>query len=217
MSELEMVIELAQQALTIVAPGGSVDSSLWDRGQRLVRNAEYICQLPELAKAEVQIDHFCLMAAAYFNDTGLARYLDDQGQGVRLALSGPNGEELLDFSTQVVEEKLASVVTKTRIEKINRIITESGNHFTKMMEAMILSDARNLDDMGAAGLFNEFKGYVIGGKGACDAVRSSFRFEQVRRLAEQRLSAAEYFMNQLKVETEAQDLEELISGLSKRE
>jgi len=233
MSELEIVKDLAKQALIIPAPRGNVDNSLWDRAQRLVRTVEYICRLPELAKRGVQIDRFCLTAATYFSDTGLARHLETNEQGARLALSGPNGDELLDFSTQVVEEKLAGAVAKARIEKINRIITESGSHSTRMTEAMILSDARNLDDMGAAGLFNEFREYVIGGKGAGDAVRSwkrkidyrywqarlkeSFRFEQVRRLAEQRLSATEYFMNQLKVETEALDLEELIGGLAKRE
>jgi HD superfamily phosphodiesterase len=227
MSELDIVKDLAKQALTISTPTGSSDNSLWDRAQRLVRNAEYICRLPELAKTSLQIDHFCLIAAAYFSDSGLARHLEAKEQGAKLALSGANGDELLDFSTQVVEEKLAGAVKKARIEKINRIITESGSLLTRMIEAMILSDARNLDDMGAAGIFNEFRRYVIGGKGACDAVRSwkrkidyrywqarlkeSFRFEQVRELAEQRLSAAEHFMNQLKAETEALDLEELIT------
>ncbi len=225
MSELDIVKDLAKEALVIPAPRGDADNSLWDRAQRLARNAEYICRLPELAKTGVQIDRFCLMAATYFSDAGLVRHPETKERGARLALSGANGDDLLYFSTQVVEEKLAGAVGKARIEKINRIITESGSHLTRMTEAMILSDARNLDDMGAAGIFNEFRRYVIGGKGACDAVRNwkrkidyrywqarlkkNFWFEQVRKLAEQRLSAAEYFMNQLKVETEALDLEEV--------
>jgi len=225
MSELDIVKDLAREALVIPAPRGDADNSLWDRAQRLARNAEYICRLPELAKTGVQIDRFCLIAATYFSDAGLVRHPETKERGARSALSGANGDELLYFSTQVVEEKLAGAVERARIEKINRIITESGSHLTRMTEAMILSDARNLDDMGAAGIFNEFRRYVIGGKGACDAVRGwerkidyrywqarlkeSFWFEQVRRLAEKRLSAVEHFMNQLKVETEAQDLEEL--------
>ena len=90
---------------------------------------------------------------------------------------------------------------------------------------MILSDAQNLDDMGATGIFNEFKRHVAQGKGVTDALQSwkkkidyrywqarlkeSFRFESVRKLAQQRLSATEYFMNQLKIEHSAKDLEEL--------
>ena len=94
----------------------------------------------------------------------------------------------------------------------------------KMLEAMILSDASNLDDMGAIGIFSEFKRYIIGGKGVSNVLhtwkrkidykywqarlKESFRFESVRKIAEQRLSTAEYFMNQLKVENTASDLEE---------
>lgn len=226
MSELEIVKELAKQALTIPSAMGNVDGSLWDGAQRLVRSVERICRLPELADLGVQIDRFCLISAAYFSNAGLVRYLEVKEGGGRLELFDSNGDELLDFSTQVVEEKLSGAVERARIEKINKIITESGNHFTRMAEAMILSDARNLDDMGATGLFNEFRRYVIRGKSACDAVRSwkrkidyrywqarlkeSFWFEQVRKLAEQRLSTVECFMNQLKVETEALDLEELV-------
>jgi hypothetical protein len=76
------------------------------------------------------------------------------------------------------------------------------------------------------GIFNEFRRYVVHGKGASDALQSwkrkidyrywdarlkeSFRFESVRKLAAQRFTAAEYFMNQLAVENAARDLEELV-------
>jgi len=241
MSEIDIVKDLAQQTLTIPTLTGELDNSIWDRAQRLVRNAEYICRLPELAN--LQIDRFCLYAAAYFSDAGLvrprlsmtggARHLKAEKPTLlasargREALLAANGNNLLDFSTQVVEEKLSPAIDQARIKKINRIITESGSHSAQRPEAMILSDARNLDDMGAVGILNEFRRFVSAGKGICDALQSwkrkidyrywqarlkkSFRFEQVRKLAEQRLSVAEYFMNQLKAETEAQDLEELIT------
>jgi hypothetical protein len=225
MSELDIVRELAKEALRIRASRTDIDNSLWDRGQRLVRNVEHICQLPELGTSGVQIDRFCLVAATYFSDAGLARYLEVERRGAKSVILGGNGDEWLESSAEIVSEKLAGTVEKAKIEKINRIITESGGHFTRMMEAMILSDARNLDDMGAVGIFNEFRQYVIGGKGVSDVLQNwkrkidyrywqarlkkSFRFESVGKLAEQRLSAAEYFMNQLKVEHTASDLEEL--------
>ena len=90
---------------------------------------------------------------------------------------------------------------------------------------MILSDARNLDDTGAVGIFNEFRRFVSRGKSTSDALqgwkrkidygywqarlKEDFRFDAVRKLAERRLAAAEYFMKQLKVENTAKDLEEL--------
>jgi hypothetical protein len=83
---------------------------------------------------------------------------------------------------------------------------------------MVLCDARNLDDIGAVGIFNELRRYIIGGKNVSDALKvwkrkkdyqywqarlkEGFRFESVRKLAEQRLSTAKQFMDQLKLESE---------------
>ena len=75
-------------------------------------------------------------------------------------------------------------------------------------------------------IYNEFRRYVIHGKGVSDVLESwkrkvdyrywqarlkeSYRFDSVRKLAERRFGATEYFMNQLDVEHGARDLEELV-------
>ncbi len=225
MPELEIVRELARKVLTISTSICDVDNFLWGRAQRLVHNTEHICQLSELTKAGLQIDHFCLTVAAYFSEAGLTGYPETRKSKVGSVICGVNRDDLLESSTEVVTKKLAGTLGKAKIDKINRIITESGNNPTNMTEAMILSDARNLDDMGIAGIFNEFRRLVSTGKGIREMLQAwrvkidygywqarlkdSFKFESVRSLAEQRLFAAEYFMNQLKVETEARDLEKL--------
>lgn len=226
MSEIDIIRQIAQQVLTVTTLAGTADNWLWDRAQRLVRNAEHICRLPELTDANLAVDRFCLIAAAYFADAGFAHYADAEDTGARLVLADITPTDLWDFSAQVVSEKLAGAMAGPKIDKINKIIIEAGDRFTEMTEAMILSDARNLDDMGSIGIFNEFRRYVIHGKGASDVLQSwkrkvdykywqarlkeSFRFESVRALAAQRYSATEYFMNQLEVENSARDLEELI-------
>ncbi len=174
------------------------------------------------------IAHTALLSATYFSDAGLARYLNMSRQEKQLTFSEAFNDGLLDYCTAVVEEKLTGVFVKTKIEKINRIIGESRDNTTKMTEAMILSEARNLDDMGAVGIFNEFKKIVSEGKGVGDILQiwerkidyrywqarleKSFHFESVRKLAEQRLASAEYFMEQLKVETNSQDMRKAIDG-----
>lgn len=226
MSQLDVIRQIAQQVLTIPTLTGHPDNSLWDRAQRLLRNVEHISRLPELAGENTPIDRFCLNAATYFCEAGFARYIDAQDTGARLVLADIDADELRDFSTQVVTEKLTAALAGPKIDKINRIITESGDRFTSMSEAMILSDARSIDDMGAVGIFNDFRRYVIHGRGVSDALQSwkrkidyrywdarlkeTFRFESVRKLAARRFSAAEYFMNQLDAENTARDLEELI-------
>ncbi len=191
MSTLDTIRDLAKQALTVATLPNGLDNYLWDRAQRLLRNVEHICRLPELTKGGSQIDHLCLVAATYFSDAGLVGYLEKADGPGRLPAANENGNGLLEFSADVAEEKLAGAVEEARVEKISRIITESGSRFTRMVEAMILSDARSLDDMGATGIFNEFS-------------------EAVRKLAECRLQTAEQFMKQLKVENAAEDLEELL-------
>ncbi len=226
MAEIEAVREIARQCLTAPSGDGFVDYWLWDRAQRILRNVEHICRLPELTGEDVAIDRFCLTSATYFADSGFSYYADVEDTGTRLVLSDVNPSDLREFSAQVVSEKLAGTLLQAKILKINRIIIESGNRETDMTEAKILSDARNLDDMGAVGVFGDFRRHAFHGKGVGDVMESwkrkvdyrywqarlkeSFRFETVRKLAVQRFAATEYFMTQLKMENSAQDLEDVL-------
>ena len=226
MSEIDVIREIAKQALMVPTLSGTTDTWLWDKTQRLLRNVEHICRLPELTASNLPIDRFALIAATYFCDSGFAKYADVSDTSARVVLADISPSDLHDFSTQLVTDKLSGSIQGPKIDKINKIIVESNNRFTEMTEAMVLSDARNLDDMGAVGIFNEFRRYVIHGKGATDALESwkrkidyrywdarlkeSFRFDSVRKLASRRFSAAEYFMNQLTAENAARDLEEII-------
>ena len=226
MPEIELVREIAQQTLKVSTLTGASDNWLWDRSQRVVRNVEHICKLPDIAEANLAIDRFCLACAAYFSDSGFIHYADSEDVTARVALADLNVTDLRDFSTQVVTDKLTGKLAKEKIAKINKIIIESSNKLTEMPEASILSDGRSLDDMGAVGIFNEFRRYVVQGKGVTDAInnwqrkidyrywearlRESFRFESVRRIADRRFHAAEYFMKQLNIENIAKDLEEVM-------
>jgi len=226
MSEIDVIRQIAQQSLSVPTLTATQDNWLWDRTLRILRNVEHLCRTPELTDGNVPIDRFCLIAATYFADAGFAHYADAGDMSARLVLADISQTDLRDFSTQVVNDKLAGALAGPRIDKINKIILESSNRFTEMTEAMILSDARNLDDIGAVGLFNEFRRYAIHGKGVSDVLESwkrkvdyrywqarlkeSYRFDSVRKLAERRFGATEYFMNQLDVEHGARDLEELV-------
>lgn len=223
-SVLEEVKKLSRQALIISTAANGSDVSLWDRARRLVCNVECIIRLPELSKSNLQIDRFCLIVAAYFSDAGLANHHKEE-KHAKNSVFGNNGDNLVHSCTEIVRDKLSGLIKGDKIEKINSIIAEAHGNFAQRPEAMMLSDARNLDDMGAIGLFQEFRRYTITGKSVSDALqiwkrkidyrywqarlKESFCFESVRNLAKQRLAAAEHFMNQLNIETRALDLEEL--------
>jgi hypothetical protein len=226
MSELDVIRRLARQVLTAPALSGIKDNWLWDRTLRILRNVEHICRMPELADQAMAIDRFSLIAAACFADSGFSGCKNAEGDSACPVLEDVSLSELRDLSTRAVSDKLTGILASSRIDRINRIIIESSNRQTGLTEAMILSDARNLDDMGAVGLYNECRRYIIYGKGVTDILESwkrkidycywqarlkeSFRFESVRKLAKQRFVAAERFMNQLAVENAAGDLEEYL-------
>lgn len=224
MLELASLKQIAQQVLMVSTPTGKIDNTLWDRAQRRVRNVEQLCCLPEIIEHDLPIDRFCLVIAAYFENAGVTRCSDDENAVHKLILENVNTVKLRAFSAQVLIDKLSGILSDQKIDKTNKIIIESENRFTNMIEARILSDARNLDDIGAIGIFNEFWRYVANGNGVSDTLKSwkrkidyaywqarlkeSFHFESTRKIAAQRFSAAEYFMNRLSIENTANDLEE---------
>ena len=229
MSDFDTIHQVAQKTLTVSAPSGGRDDWLWDRTLRILRNIEHICRLPELAEQAISIDRFCLVAAAYFADSGLVHFTGNKKAARPCPLVDVTNADLCNISTQTVSDKLADVITDTRIDKINKIITESFNRFTDVTEAMILSDGRGLEDLGAAGLLGALRKQLIDGKGVSDILESwsrkieygywqarlkeSFRFAAVRQIAKNRFSAAERFMNQLEIENAAGDLEKRLAKM----
>ena len=225
MTRLETIKQITQQLMMTPSALSSANAWLWDRTQRIVRNVETISQLPEIAEANIAVDRFCLHAAAYFADSGFTNYITTEHLEPALVLADINTTDLREFSTQIVSEHLSSVIEQSRIDKINKIILESNNRFCEMTEAMILSDARNLDDIGIVGLFNDFCACGVHTKGVTDALQSwkkkvdyrywqarlkeGFRFESVRNIASARFEQAERFMHQLAIENSTKDVEEI--------
>lgn len=225
MTQIDTIRQLAEQVLLTPSQSRQTNTWLWDRTRRIVRNVATICRLPEISEANIAIDMFCLHSAAWFADSGFTNYVSDETFEPNLVLSDINTGDLAEFSAQIVSEHLSDVIDKQRIDKINRIILESNNRFCEMNEAMILSDARNLDDIGLVGLFNYFCACGVHSKGVTDALqtwkkkvdyrywqarlREGFRFESVRSIASARFEQAERFMHQLEIENSTRDVEEI--------
>lgn len=220
MSDIEFVKQLAQETLA----GSS--KWLWDRSRRIVRNCEFICRLDEIVEANLPIERLCLTAAAYFCDAGFIRFAESGQCENGVILSELNVVDLRKFSTQIVTEIFTETEIEGKIDKINKIIIESGTINSKLSEARILSDGRGLEDMGAVGVFNEFRKYAFHGDGPGESLvgwkrrieyrywqsrlDESFSFESVKKIAKRRFKMAESFMNQLADESFGRDIEEMI-------
>lgn len=232
MPEIDTVRKIAQQVLTASTDSASKDNWIWDRTCRILRNLEHICRQPELARQALSIDHFCLQAAACFAESGVTLNLARKNTPAQVLSSEVSLPDLCSSSIQVVSERLSGLLHDKQIDKINKIITESCNRLTNMTEAMVLSDARNLEDMGAIGLLHEFRRNILQGKCISDILESwkckieygywqarlkeSFRFDVTRNIAQQRFKTAEHFMVLLAGEHTARDLNEHLMGILKK-
>ena len=223
MTESESIRQIAKQTLTLTDNSGKGNHWLWDRTLRIVRNVEHICRLPELAMQAISIERSCLMAAAYFSLSGLVRPAT-AGNGRRLNRADISEADLCSLSANIAAEKLSGILHETRITKICRIITESCDRFTELTEAAILSDGRNLEDIGAVGLLHELRQHIINGKSISEVLdnwkckieygywqarlKEGFRYDAVRQMAGQRFEAMEQFMEQLAAENTLGGLQE---------
>jgi len=224
MTESDVIRQLAQRTFNVSASSRKQDRWLWDRTVRIAYNVGKICRLPELAGQAISIERSCLIAAAYFSVSGLIRPAGTRNTDRPLSRADGSDTDLYSLSAKIASEALSGVLSETRIHKVGRIITESCNRFNDMIEAMILSDARNLEDMGAVGLLHELRQHIINGKNISEILESwkckteygywqarlkeSFRYDAVRQMAEQRLFAMEHFMDQLAAENKPCNLRE---------
>jgi len=223
MDKLDTVRGIAKELLTSASFNGD-GGFLWARAQRLVCNVEGILQLPELSSTDRQIDEFSLHSATYFCQTAMVEHFEKGDSADKIHFNHPQDVKGTDYCAKIVAKKLNPVVGGKRVRKINTIIAESWTSSAQMIEAKILSDARNLEDIGTVGIFNEFRRFINEGKSIFKMLRNwqkkidyrywqarlknSFQFEGVRNIAAKRLLKATEFINQLDFEVTARDLKE---------
>ena len=217
MAQTDEIKEIARLVLTSAVFEGRADNWLWDRTERVANNIKMICDLPELSEANLPVDRFCLNGAGYFFEAGLVKYANSKGV-YHEGRSEQDISEVRRMSAWVVSERLAGSVDGKKIEKINRIIVESGERPTKLNEAKILSDAANLEDVGSVGICNLVRQFSQQKKSVSELVTSwkkkadygywqarlkeSFYFESVRAIANERFAVMGSFMENLEKESE---------------
>lgn len=226
MEKEEQIRKAAYELLLVQNPSGHSERWLWDRTCRIVRHVEAVLRLGEIQEIRAAIDVFALKTAAYLTDAGLPVYAQAKELSFSSALLELGRPELREFSIQVVQEKFSSLPSPETLDLVCRVIRESDNRFTKLTEARILSDARNLEDMGMIGIIQDIRRCLLQGKGVSAILESwrrkidyrywearlkeDFHYEAVRRLARQRFAAAQECMQALEAEDLGKDFNRLI-------
>ena len=220
MADLEYITSIAEKSLSELIVNGGGEGYWLDRGRRLVRHCVKIGQLKEVKCFD--FDGECLQIAALFYYAGCLGRSKVPGNYQHYHGVEKSGRGMVKQSRGILRQKLGWLLEPKRWELAGKIILESQNRQTKLIEAMILTDAVNLEDFGASGVFGEMARVLKegGGVGVLLAVwrrmvdydywparlRDGFRFEGVRKIAKARLEAATRFMRQLEKENGADDI-----------
>lgn len=210
MTEIELIKNRALAFFNKAKPHVSV--LLWEKTQRILRNAEMIAEEPQIANSDMPIDRFCLRCGCLFLlscEVG-GENSDENTQ------NGSKSSDSLARSAEIAEAELGSLLPAKKLNYLCKVIVESVNHRTNLPESMILSDAAMLESVGAVGLMNEIGRNINSGKGVGELITSrkkkelycywdamlkdGFHFEMVREIAEERHEFANQIMRGLEEE-----------------
>jgi|WetSurMetagenome_2_1015567.scaffolds.fasta_scaffold22999_3 uncharacterized protein len=222
MPEIEPFVEIARSVLVGRSPLGRDDTYLFDHSVRVMRVAERLSQSREAS--QWRLDRFALSVAALFHQAATVRLEEERRTSTVYAAATMSADDVREYSAELAGDRLKGKLPARQAALVQNIIRHTHDPATAVAEARILSDADNLDDVGALGVWRDLRRSAMEGRGVEDAVRTwqrrleygywetrirdAFRMDTSRRLARGRLTSAHAFMQQLAREQQADDMPE---------
>lgn len=222
---MEPVIGAARQYLTLRAERNQPDTWLWEHSERVMRLAEMIADVPELA--EERPDPTALKLAALYHDAGWAQQWR-QGEITHLqVLSRPTNDVQRELGAGVLLEQCAGKAAADTIRLAAEAIRLCNNRNTRLPEARALAEAESLDEIGFTYILRQFRAAQADGRSVEQLLTSwkrqkeyrywearindCLRYETCREAARGRIAAVEQLMQTLETERAASDLRALLA------
>jgi len=210
----------AQCDLVVQIPGGPADPFVWEHSWRVAQLAEAIASSPEVGHRPV--DRRALAAAAWYHDAGWVLQVRAGKLEPREALLRPTSDLLRELAADWVADQLRNIVPPGSLELAARAVRHCNDRQTDLLEAQLLAEADNLDQIGPQAICLMHRKQQAEGKTLFDLIdtwqrqqeyrywqarlKESFRFPSVRRVAEQRWRALQHFMTDLRAVVRGEDL-----------
>lgn len=220
MTNYDQFLGRARSQLTLAGSDGPSDPILWEHAQRVMISAEMITRIPELNDEDADLD--VLRVIALYHDAGWAVQVDARQIPREHVLTRPTSDVQFELAAEFVESSLADHLPRGTLERAVEAIRRFNDRECDLIEAHVVCDADNLDQIGPLGLLQGLRRDLVQGRSLGQVldtwhrqqeyhywearIRDGFRFEPVRKLAWRRLQALDPFMQSLSEHMAASDL-----------
>lgn len=220
MTKLETIWNRAKAALMLTGARGEEEQFLWEHTERLGKTALAISEFPDIAGPSV--DQSAVLAAALFHDASWSlRSRNNECTRAEL-LTKPLSPAQRNDGIGLMEKVLLDVMGPALLDRAARAIRQYPDRSTTLVEARILADAVNLDEMSLFSLWPGIRRGTLEGKGVQSAldhwhrrkeyqywssrIKEGFHFAASREIAVRRLADYERLMEQLQQQHTVADL-----------
>lgn len=221
MAKSDHIWNRARADLALVTGPGEEDIFLWEHCSRVAKSA---LDIAELAIVQQQApDLAALLAAALYHDAGWA-VRHNRGENIRHErLCRALSETYREQGAELMRNNLESLMSADSLERAYvavKTYPERGSAIT--IEAQIVAEADNLDEVGLFGFWLAVRRGFCEGKGIQSVIdqwdrrkeyqfwnarlKNGFRFNAVREVARRRLAHYEALMEEVRLQQHGSDL-----------
>jgi len=226
----ESLVAAVRQLLIVPGVGQADDIWLWEHTQRVMQLARLLSLLPEareIGADQPSLDGTTL--GALFADVGWAAQVRSGEINHWHVLSRPTNDIQRELAVRALKEHAGECMPTETVEIAAGAIRECNNRYARQVEARILSEAENLDEIGILYILRQNRQFQADGAPMDQLVvnwgrhleyhywdariNDCLRWETTRHIARERLRAVGQFMEALARDRGALDLQNALENM----
>lgn len=224
---VDSIRDRARTDLVIETEQGDQDLFLWEHADRIAQSAQAIMRLPRVRTQAP--DQIIVVAAALYHDAGwIARLEDGEVQRSEILVRPPSNTHR-EQSALYMESRLEELLPPKVLERASIAVRSMNDRNIESIEGQIVAEAENLDEFGLLAFWPNIRRHALDGRGVQAAIdtwnrqkeyrfwtarlNDSFRFDEVRQLARERLAKYERAMEELAEQHRGVDLAMILDAV----